>query len=82
MCQQTKPLPVLGNLLTLVSNPNIHEVYAAWEKKYGTVMKWFIGSRVVIVMSDVDLVREIGLRKFSYFTNHMEIPKKLLGGNG
>ena len=72
------PLPVVGNLLSLVMNPNIHEVYSDWEAKFGKKFKWFMGTGVVIVLSDVELVREVGLRKFSNFMNHMNVPDKLL----
>ncbi len=60
-----RPLPIVGNILTLIANANIHEVYEQWGKAYGSTYKWFMGSNVVIVMSDIDLVREVGLRKFS-----------------
>jgi cytochrome P450 len=72
------PLPLFGNLLTLVMNQNIHEVYQQWEAAYGKKYKWFMGSGVVIVLSDVELVREVGLRRFSGFMNHMAVPDKIL----
>jgi len=68
------PLPLFGNALTFVRNPNIHLVYRDWQLKYGNCFKWFMGNGCVVVFLDVDACREVGLRKFSVFTNRDTAP--------
>jgi len=68
------PLPLFGNALTFVKNPNIHLVYEEWQKQYGPVFKWFMSNGCVIVFCDMDSIREVGLRKFSVFTNRDTVP--------
>jgi len=71
------PLPFLGNFLS-VPTGNIDEMYGVWEKRHGPVFKWFMGTSVIIVTSDVSMTREVGLKKFSVFTNRkVPVPKSL-----
>jgi len=71
------PLPVIGNILS-VRKGNPDEVYERWEKQYGPVFKWFLGSKVTIVLNEFGIVREIGLRNFSSFMNHSRAPEHLV----
>merc|ERR1712176_1086373 len=67
------PWPLVGNLPSLVRG-NLHLVYMDFERKYGQRFKIFVGFQVVLVYSDVDSIREVGLRKFSVFTNRDTVP--------
>eukprot|EP00216_Chloropicon_sp_CCMP2111_P003000 CAMPEP_0198236008 /NCGR_PEP_ID=MMETSP1446-20131203/1931_1 /TAXON_ID=1461542 ORGANISM="Unidentified sp, Strain CCMP2111" /NCGR_SAMPLE_ID=MMETSP1446 /ASSEMBLY_ACC=CAM_ASM_001112 /LENGTH=595 /DNA_ID=CAMNT_0043917547 /DNA_START=45 /DNA_END=1832 /DNA_ORIENTATION=- len=71
------PLPVFGNAIA-IRKGNIDEVYAEWEKRYGGVFKWFLCGTVVIVCSDLELARELCLRKFSDFMNHAQAPESVV----
>merc|ERR1712176_603060 len=71
------PWPLVGNLPSLVRG-NLHLVYMDFERKYGQRFKIFVGFQVVLVYSDVDSIREVGLRKFSVFTNRPSPPEKVL----
>merc|ERR1712078_458887 len=55
------PWPLVGNLPSLVRG-NLHLVYMDFERKYGQRFKIFVGFQVVLVYSDVDSIREVGLR--------------------
>jgi len=71
------PYPLVGNLPALVKG-DLHLVYMDFERKYGAPFKFFVGFNVVLVYSDVEAVREIGLRRFSAFTNRPSPPEKVL----
>ncbi|UPQ99426.1 cytochrome P450 [Chloropicon primus] len=66
-----RPLPFVGNMLEIFDvrgdGVDLHLLYDEWAKEYGPVFKLFIGTRCVIVAADLDLVREVTLRKFSAF---------------
>jgi len=70
------PLPFFGNIFDLAGK-DLHKVYQGWEKEYGSVFKFFLGTSVVIVTSEVDMVREVGLRHFSVFTNRPGPPASI-----
>mmetsp|Transcript_6593 Transcript_6593/g.16799 ORF Transcript_6593/g.16799 Transcript_6593/m.16799 type:complete len:572 (+) Transcript_6593:171-1886(+) len=63
------PLPLLGNLISIRKH-SYHKLVERWGKQYGPVFKIFFGSGPVLVISDLELTREIGLRRFSDFMNH------------
>ena len=71
------PLPLVGNLLPDALRGQLHEAYLRWAKRYASssgCFKWWPGLRCTVVLTDLDLVREVGLRKFSAFTNHQPPP--------
>merc|ERR1712100_515947 len=53
-------------------------MYVALERKYGRVFKLFYANKCVIVVCDLDTVREVGLRRFSCFTNRPAAPPKMM----
>ncbi|KAJ6836672.1 geraniol 8-hydroxylase-like isoform X2 [Iris pallida] len=62
-----KPLPVIGNLLSLGDNP--HRSLAALAKTYGPVMTLKLGQVTTIVVSSPVLAREVLLKKDQAFCN-------------
>ncbi|KAJ6835039.1 geraniol 8-hydroxylase-like isoform X2 [Iris pallida] len=62
-----KPLPVIGNLLSLGDNP--HRSLAALAKTYGPVMTLKLGQVTTIVVSSPALAREVLLKKDQAFCN-------------
>ncbi|KAJ6826749.1 geraniol 8-hydroxylase-like isoform X2 [Iris pallida] len=62
-----KPLPVIGNLLSLGDNP--HRSLAALAKTYGPVMTLKLGQATTIVVSSAALAREVLLKKDQAFCN-------------
>ena len=71
------PVPVIGTMWR-TGGQNLHRTYLALERKYGRVFKLFYANKCVIVVFDVDSIREIGLRKFSCFTNRPAAPPKMM----
>merc|ERR1711934_733401 len=72
------PVPVIGTMWRTGGGQNLHETYVALERKYGRVFKLFYANKCVIVVCDLDSVREVGLRKFSCFTNRPAAPPKMM----
>ena len=70
------PLPFIGNILDFTSQ-GMHTLYQSLEEKHGGAFKLFLGTSTLIVLPDVEAVREVGLRKFSVFTNRPMPPEKL-----
>merc|ERR1711959_410687 len=66
--------PVVGNLPEALS-VGMHNYYIKATKQYGPAFRFNFGTAApLVVFSDIDLVREVGLRKFSAFTNHQPPP--------
>jgi len=62
------PWPFFGNMVQLATR-DIDALYQEWADRYGGVFKCFLGSNVILVVTDVDMFRAITLRQFKAFTN-------------
>ena len=62
------PLPFVGNLLDIIGTKGqIHVKYREWQKEHGPVFKVFLGLSPAIVACELDLCREITLRRAQCF---------------
>ena len=59
------PLPIIGNLHLLGTKP--HEILAKYSKKYGGIFSISFGLRRVIVISEIETVREALIEKANIF---------------
>lgn len=52
------PLPVVGNLLTLAKEKELHKKAIAWSKYYGDPFTLWMGSRPMIVLNGYEVIKE------------------------
>ncbi|PVD34859.1 hypothetical protein C0Q70_06138 [Pomacea canaliculata] len=62
------PLPIWGNSLTLIRKGQ-KEMFPLWKKQYGKVFGIMSPSSCVVVVHDLDLLREVMVKRFSSFAN-------------
>ena len=64
-----KPLPFLGSMLDLVSyKGQMHLQFNDYYKKYGRLFATFLlGRKPLIVMSDLEMVKELLVKRFQSF---------------
>lgn len=75
-------LPILG-VLPMLRSKTPHLTINAWWDKYGDVMSFYMGSRLVVVVSGVDAMRECFVKKGAVFEGRPEsYLKKLTKGKG
>ena len=52
------PLPIIGNLITIVRNVPGYGAFEAWKKKYGPVYTYWLSSEPIVAVSDYKLIQE------------------------
>ncbi|PIO61070.1 hypothetical protein TELCIR_17415 [Teladorsagia circumcincta] len=52
------PLPLLGNLLTILANEPGYDAFEMWRKKYGPVYTYWIGILPFVVVADYKTMKE------------------------
>ncbi|KAI4356839.1 hypothetical protein L6164_000826 [Bauhinia variegata] len=78
-----RPFPIIGNILVLGSNP--HQSLAKLSKTFGPIMSLKLGSRTTIIISSLDMAKEVLKKKDQAFSsrtvpdvihvhNHHKIP--------
>lgn len=67
-----KPWPLFGNTWEHTRESNFN-VFTIWQKKYGRTVGCFSGIRPFIVVSDLDLIREIFIKQSSNFIDRFLI---------
>ncbi|KAK7504878.1 hypothetical protein BaRGS_00003906 [Batillaria attramentaria] len=68
-----RPVPLLGNNLQTARQPP-HKSFEQWLKMYGRVFGIYQGVRPQLVVTDLDLLREIMVKNFSNFVDRHFIP--------
>ena len=68
------PTPVifLGNLLPFFTQ-SWADIYDKWTKQYGPVFGMYEKTKPVLVVADAELVKEIAIKKFDFFSNGREM---------
>ncbi|XP_064612066.1 cytochrome P450 3A24-like [Liolophura sinensis] len=66
-----KPLPFVGNILD-IARKGFVESESEWRQKYGRVFGIHEGHFPVLMICDVDILKEITVKEFSNFTNRRE----------
>ena len=64
-----RPLPYLGNLRDFSKYGGMHLCLLAYMKKYGKVFSLCTGRKASIVIADPEILKQIMVRDFHYFTN-------------
>lgn len=72
-----RPLPFVGNLLSLVMFP-YQSLSSEWLRKYGKVYGFYSGSNPQLVIADAKVVKQICIKDFDKFPNHnfFTVPNK------
>lgn len=63
-----KPLPLLGNLLSL--NPDLHTYFTTLASDYGPIFTLWFGKKVGIVISSPAIAKEVLKDQDTTFANH------------
>ncbi|KAK5967909.1 hypothetical protein GCK32_018724, partial [Trichostrongylus colubriformis] len=56
------PLPILGNLHTILAHEPGYDVFEMWRKKYGPVYTYWIGTMPLVVVADYETMKETFVR--------------------
>ncbi|XP_077977513.1 cytochrome P450 3A24-like [Glandiceps talaboti] len=67
-----KPWPLLGSFVSLMT-VGFQESLMRWEKEYGKVFGMYLARQPLMVISDVDMVKEILVKQFSHFPNRKKV---------
>ncbi|KAL3157249.1 hypothetical protein ABBQ38_001484 [Trebouxia sp. C0009 RCD-2024] len=54
-----KGTPVLGNLASVIGSSYVHRVLAQWTLQYGSIFKWNLAGRILLVITDPDEVYKL-----------------------
>ena len=83
-----RPLPIIGNLLSLGNNPDkINMSFAELSKKYGPIVGLKMGSYPTVVLNSLDVIKEALVKKGDHFRNrphflHYMTQATQIGGQG
>ncbi|XP_070209342.1 cytochrome P450 3A5-like isoform X2 [Littorina saxatilis] len=70
-----RPMYVLGNLRQLFKGGFCDQLFE-WNKEFGRIYGMYLHPSPVVVVSNLDLLRDVFVKKFTYFHNRM--PQKFL----
>ncbi|XP_059161782.1 cytochrome P450 2C15-like [Physella acuta] len=63
----TRPLPLLGHLLTLEENPRSQ--FKKWREELGDIFSLYMGNKLVVVVCGYDLIKELLLKRGEEFSD-------------
>ena len=75
-------LPLLGHLLLLERDPRAQ--FRQWRRQYGDVFSYYVGSRLVVVLNGLDVLKEAFVKMAQAFSDrpHMFYGDNLNEGKG
>lgn len=69
-----KPNLIFGNAIDIAKQGS-SKVFPNWTKKYGPIVGFYIGGRPQVLVTDLNLVRQIMIKDFNLFsTRHIVVP--------
>ena len=69
------PLPFIGNLHEIASDPPGYNIFQKWHAKYGKVCTYFISERPIISISDFKLIQELFVKDGDTFSGRTTLGK-------
>lgn len=63
-----KPNYIFGNLID-ISREGFHGVFPKWTKKHGPIVGFYFGGRPQVLITDLELIRNIMVKDFHIFSN-------------
>ena len=69
------PLPLIGNLHEIASDPPGYNIFKKWHEKYGKVCTYFISERPVVSISDFNLIQELFVKNGETFAGRTTLGK-------
>ncbi|XP_046574879.1 cytochrome P450 3A6-like [Haliotis rubra] len=67
-----RPIPFLGNLLPMARRGFVYPLLE-WKEKFGPVFGVYFGHQPVVVVSDLEMLKQIEVKDFSKFQNRWDI---------
>ncbi|XP_059161820.1 cytochrome P450 2C3-like [Physella acuta] len=67
----TRPLPLLGHLLTLEDNPRSQ--FKTWREELGDIFSLQMGSELLVIISGYDLIKELFLKRAGEFSDRPKL---------
>ncbi|CAJ0933150.1 unnamed protein product, partial [Mesorhabditis belari] len=78
------PLPFLGNLLEVQANEPGYEAYRKWQKQYGSVYTYWLGTKPIVSVNDYETIKETFIKdgdKYADRFHFKEITDMYRGGD-
>ncbi|KAH7724312.1 Protein CYP-33C1 [Aphelenchoides avenae] len=69
------PLPIVGNILTLLKYAPGTEAFRMWRRQYGDVYTYWIGEMPVVAVNDYQMMVETFVKDGDAVSGRMDIPK-------
>ncbi|VDM95065.1 unnamed protein product [Thelazia callipaeda] len=65
------PMPwlILGNIFYFLFYKSVDDMFLAWKQKYGSLITFWVGPIPMIIVSDVETMREYFVRNAEHFSN-------------
>ncbi|GMR61751.1 hypothetical protein PMAYCL1PPCAC_31946, partial [Pristionchus mayeri] len=78
------PLPILGNILSIMINFPGTETYQKWKKQYGPIYTYWMGPYPIVTVNEINLVQQLFVQDGDYFADRApfgNLTEKYRGGN-
>eukprot|EP00899_Mesostigma_viride_P002338 jgi/Mesvir1/12104/Mv00372-RA.1 len=69
-----KPTWLVGNLIDILREGGMPEALTKWRGMYGNLFKFYFGRRLIVVVTDVELAKEVTMKKFKIFHDRPQPP--------